>query len=76
MICRMDETEERTLPTPNPQDWTDVNGAAELLRRNRAQVYYWADRGVITEHLLGTKRMFWVPEIKEVADALARLAKQ
>ena len=70
----MIEQRER-LPLPNPEDWTDVAGAAEILRRNRSTVYDMADRGLFREYVIGSKRLFWVPELKEVADALGRVGR-
>lgn len=62
-----------TLPIPNPEDWTDTNGAAAILGRTRASVKDFVDKGTICKHLLGCTPAYWVPELKEVRDALDRL---
>lgn len=58
---------------PNPENWTDTNGAAEILDRTRSSVVDFVAKGTITKHLIGGMPAYWVPELKEVRDALARL---
>lgn len=66
-------TMQNTLPIPNPEDWTDTNGAAVILDRTRSSVVDFVSKGTITKHLIGGMPAYWVPELKEVRDALARL---
>lgn len=64
------------LPLPNPGDWTDTNGAAELIGRNRTTLYDYVNRNIITKYEIGSTPVYWVPEILEVSDALDRLGKR
>jgi hypothetical protein len=64
-----------SLPLPNPGDWTDAAGAADLLGRSRPAVYDMVDRGVIHKYRLGSHTLYWVPEIQQVAAALQRVAR-
>lgn len=68
-------TMQTTLEIPNPQDWTDTKGAAEILDRNRTSVKDFVDKGTITRYLIGSMPAFWVPELKEVRSALDRLKR-
>lgn len=61
------------LPVPNPEDWTDTEGAARILGRSRPTVYDMVDRGVLTRYRVGAHAVFWVPEVRDVAVALSRL---
>lgn len=58
---------------PNPGDWTDTAGAAEIIGRSRPTVYELVSRNVLTRYQIGTHGMFWVPECREVAASIARL---
>lgn len=64
------------LPIPNPEDWTDTGGAADILGKSRATVHEMASSGVITRHPCGisVRPMFWVPELKQVRAALDRVS--
>lgn len=62
---------ETKLP-PNPEDWTDTDGAARMLGRSRPTVYDMVERGVLVRYHAGSHAIFWVPEVREVAAALAR----
>lgn len=66
---------QNTLPIPNPQDWTDTNGAAALLARTRSSIYDFTSKGTITRYTIGDLPVYWVPELKEVRDALDRLKR-
>lgn len=59
---------------PNPGDWTDTAGAAEIIGRSRPVVYDLVSRGVLTRYQIGTHGMFWVPECRELAESIARLS--
>lgn len=64
-----------SAPIPNPEDWTDAVGAAAILGRSRATVYDMVERNVIHAYPIGANRtLFWVPELREVAGMLKRLA--
>lgn len=65
-----------TAEVPNPQDWTDAAGAAAIIGRARATIDDMAARGVLTRYEIGAslRPLFWVPECREVARALARVA--
>lgn len=75
MMWTMTDTKQATLPLPNPGDWTDAPGAATILGRNRSTVYDFVAGGLITAYLVGGKQLFWVPELIEVRDAMARLTR-
>jgi hypothetical protein len=62
-----------TRVEPNPDDWTDTAGAAEIIRRSRPAIYELVSRGSLTRYQIGTHGMFWVPECREVAASIARL---
>lgn len=62
-----------TRVEPNPADWTDTAGAAEIIGRSRPAIYELVSRGSLTRHQIGTHGMFWVPECREVAASIARL---
>jgi excisionase family DNA binding protein len=59
---------------PNPDDWTDTAGAAEIIGRSRPTVYELVEKGTLTRYQLGTHGMFWVPECREVGAAIERLS--
>lgn len=65
---------EPKLPLPNPEDWTDAGGAADLLARSRPAVYDMVERGVLRRYQIGTHGMYWVPEVKRVAAAIRQLS--
>lgn len=76
MIVGMADNEPK-LPIPNPEDWTDAGGAAEILGRSRPAVYDMVDRGVIHKYRIGTTHTaYWVPEVRHVADAISRLTRR
>jgi hypothetical protein len=60
---------------PNPDDWTDTSGAADMIGRDRSTVYDLVARDVLTAYRIGRSRAYWVPEVREVAAALARLRR-
>lgn len=72
----MTDTEDLKLPEPNPDDWTDAAGAADILRRSRPTVYDMVDRGVLTKYWIGTHALYWVPQVEQVAAALGKLARR
>jgi len=61
---------------PNPQDWTDTNGAALILGRGRSTIRDMVADGVLRRHLIGSRPVFWVPELREVREALERVARR
>lgn len=73
MLCIMTD---QMSANPNPQDWTDTSGAAEILGATRATVYDYVNKGTLTRHKAGTTSIFWVPEVREVRDALDRLRRR
>ena len=73
MLHDMDELK---LPIPNPEDWTDAAGAAAIIGRKRSTVDDMVSRRVLHRYEIGAARrpVFWVPECREVAKALARVS--
>lgn len=65
--------EQIEIPLPNPADWTDTEGAAAMLGRNRATVYDLVNRGVLTRYRAGTTSIYWVREVREIVAARRRL---
>lgn len=70
----MTQTHEDRLPIPNPEDWTDLDGAAKLLGKSRPTVYALIEKGVLTRYEIGCHAMLWVPEVKQAARAFRVLA--
>jgi hypothetical protein len=62
-----------TEQSPNPEDWTDTEGAARLIGRSRPTVYDMVERGLLVRYRIGALSLFWVPECREVGAALARV---
>lgn len=62
-------------PGPNPDAWTDTNGAAEILGRGRSTVYDFVARGTLHQYRLGAHTMYWIDEVLEVRHALDRLSR-
>lgn len=53
---------------PNPGDWTDVHGAAEILGISDVMTWRYRAQGKITGYRIGRNRtLFWVPEITALA---------
>ena len=65
-MCDMDAPK---LPIPNPEDWTDRNGAARLLGVDPATVSRMADDGRLKVYPIGTCRLFWRPQVNALAEA-------
>lgn len=72
MLSGMGDSEINT-PEPNPGDWTDMNGAADLIGMSRTGLYDWIDRGILKRHYIGTTPVFWMPEVRELADAKRKI---
>lgn len=58
---------------PNPDAWTDTNGAAALIGVSRTAVYDMVRRGTLKRHYAGGTPIFWVAECREVGAALLRV---
>lgn len=64
---------EQAFPLPNPHDWTDTLGVAQMINRTRATVHDMVKRGVLTRYQIGGTSAFWVPDVREVAASMRRL---
>lgn len=54
---------------PNPEDWTDIAGAAVHIGRSRPTIYSLIDSGALRVYRIGGHRVLWMPEVQRVADA-------
>jgi hypothetical protein len=64
---------EASAGKPNPEAWTDTNGAAALISVSRTAVYDMVKRGTLQRHYAGGTPIFWVAECREVGAALLRV---
>jgi excisionase family DNA binding protein len=62
--------EQLKIEIPNPEDWCDVELAAEVLGRSRANVYDMIKRGVLKQYKVGRITMLWRPDVTKVSLAL------
>lgn len=59
-------------PSPNPQDWTTVSGAARMLFVSERTVLRMIEDGRLTGHEFHAcrgSRFLWVPDVKALAEA-------
>jgi hypothetical protein len=63
-------------PMPNPGDWTDTAGVCAMINRTRATVSDMVRMGTLKRYQAGGTYIFWVPEVREVADAMERLSRR
>jgi hypothetical protein len=61
------------VPKPNPQDWTDVEGAAKIIGVRRAAVNQMIDRQALHRYYAGQRPIFWVPECLDLAAARSKI---
>ena len=66
---------QQTLHLPNPQDWADARQAMMLLNVARPTLYAMVRDGRVGDYKIGTMRVFWRPDLEEVAAAMRRLKK-
>lgn len=69
----MVKDETRAAIAPNPEDWTDIEGAAAILGKSRATIYALVDAGALTQYRIGAHRCLWRAEVQHVADAYRAL---
>lgn len=75
---------EEDLGKPNPEDWTTIAGAAEILDRSRTHVMNLVDRGVLRIYWIGgtsrvgaerSRAILWVPEVVAIREAMRVLGR-
>jgi excisionase family DNA binding protein len=58
------------LRMPNPEDWTDATTAVKLTGLSRSTIYEMVNDGRLTAYRIGAHRLFWVDDVKKLADAV------
>lgn len=61
------------LPVPNPQDWCSSPQAAKIIGVSVQTLYTLFRQGLLHDYTIGSVRVWWRPEIEEVAAARRRL---
>lgn len=59
-----------TFNLPNPHEWMGVEQARASLGVDRSTLYVMIADGRLGNHHIGPHRVFWAPEVHQLADAL------